>query len=375
MINKGQIDARQVRRTWITTNDGHVRNSHVQIPQINPRGVGQAETFASPLGPILYPGDPSALAANTIQCRCAVFARIISRGLIPGLEEPAPPPPAPPPPVRVSPPPPPVAAPPAAPAPVFAYETYQPLKSLAQIEAYVTSSGIAGRVDLKGTTVDALNVALPAMQEAVERFGLNPLAAFGYIKRFYNARIKRNAIAAMYEVTDATTGNRGAFHIPASGFGENAAKSAALEIESAARYIKERDAALVNPKPGIVIDQRVRDRVKQMDALGGRPYNWCMDSTSTDNAFRVRSTVFHEYGHLIHLQDDRIGAEINAFLLKERPRKTGWNLLVSVYGNTDDEEYIAETFAIYMQLPESEHFRIHPALLEIYRKLDKKVTP
>jgi hypothetical protein len=375
MINKGQIDARQVRRTWINTNDGHVRNSHVQIPQINPRGVGQAETFASPLGPILYPGDPSALAANTIQCRCAVFARIISRGLIPGLEEPALPPPAPPPPVRVSPPPPPVAAPPAAPAPVFAYEGYQPLKSLAQIETYVTSNGIAGRVDLKGTTVDALNVALPAMQEVVERFGLNPLAAFGYIKRFYNASVKRRAIAAMYEVTDAPTGNRGAFHIPASGFGENADKSAALEVKSAARYIKERDAALVNPKPGIVIDQRVRDRVKQMDALGGRPYNWCMDSTSTDNAFRVRSTVFHEYGHLIHLQDARIGAEINAFLLKERPRKTGWNLLVSVYGNTDDEEYIAETFAIYMQLPESEHFRIHPALLEIYRKLDKKVTP
>jgi hypothetical protein len=83
MINKGQIDARQVRRTWITTNDGHVRDAHVQIPSMNPRGVGQAETFSSPLGPILYPGDPSALAANTIQCRCAVFARIISRDLLP----------------------------------------------------------------------------------------------------------------------------------------------------------------------------------------------------------------------------------------------------------------------------------------------------
>ena len=378
MINKGQIDARQVRRTWIHTNDGHVRNSHVQIPQINPRGVGQAETFASPLGPILYPGDPSALAANTIQCRCAVFARIISRDLLPPSPGAVIAPPPPPPPLRPAAVSLPAAVPEAGrgtPAPVFAYETYQPFKSLAQIEAYVTSSGIAGRVDLKGTTVDALNVALPAMQEVVERFGLNPLAAFGYIKRFYNASVKRRAVAAMYEVTDAPTGNRGAFHIPASGFGENAESSAALENKSAARYIKERDAALVNPKPGIVIDQRVRDRVKQMDALGGRPYNWCMDSTSTDNAFRVRSTVFHEYGHLIHIQDDRIGPEINAFLLRERPRKTGWNLLVSVYGNTDDEEYIAETFAIYMELPESEHFRIHPELLAIYRKLDKKVTP
>jgi hypothetical protein len=105
MINKGQIDARQVRRTWITTNDGHVRDAHMQIPSMNPRGVGQAETFSSPLGPILYPGDPSALAANTIQCRCAVFARIISRGLLPSSPGAivAPPPPSPP--IRVGAPP------------------------------------------------------------------------------------------------------------------------------------------------------------------------------------------------------------------------------------------------------------------------------
>jgi len=90
---------------------------------------------------------------------------------------------------------------------------------------------------------------------------------------------------------------------------------------------------------------------------------------------RTRSTVFHEYGHYIHLQDDSIGPALNAFLVKERPRSTGWNLLVSVYGNSNDKEYIAETFAIYMGMPESEHFRIHPELLAIYRKMDKKVTP
>ena len=99
MINKGQIDARQIRRTWIHTGDAHVRNAHLQIPSMNPKGVGQNETFASPLGPILYPGDPSALAANTIQCRCAVFARIISRGLLPispgTVVAPPPPPPRP----------------------------------------------------------------------------------------------------------------------------------------------------------------------------------------------------------------------------------------------------------------------------------------
>ena len=108
MINRGQIDARQVRRTWIHTGDAHVRNAHLQIPSMNPKGVGQNETFASPLGPILYPGDPSALAANTIQCRCAVFARIIDRGLLPSSPGMAVAPPPPPPPVRSAPPPAPV---------------------------------------------------------------------------------------------------------------------------------------------------------------------------------------------------------------------------------------------------------------------------
>jgi len=372
MINKGQIDARQVRRTWIHTGDDKVRNAHVQIPGLNPRGVGQSESFTSPLGPILYPGDPSALAANTIQCRCAVFARIISRDLLPGSAGPAvaPPRPAPPP---VAPPP-----PPPAPAPqVFAYESYKPLKTLDKIEDYVKSSGIAGKVSLKGTTLAALNVALPAMQAVVERFGLKPLAAFGNVKRFYaSTRGPKNALAAIYSgISDAQTGNKGLFHIPTSGFGQGAEKWAAISKKNTEYYRKQRESTLSNPAAGVVIDPRVRDLVRQMEAAGGPPYNWTVDVTSSDNEETTRSTVFHEYGHVIHLTDNRIGAELNAFLLQERPRQTGWELLVSVYGNTNDKEYIAETFAIYMGMPESEHYRIHPALLAIYRKLDKKVTP
>jgi hypothetical protein len=77
---------------------------------MNERGVGHAEPFASPLGPILYPGDPNALAANTIQCRCAVFARIIDRGLLPSS------------PGAVVPPPPPAPAPKAPPTPALTDE-------------------------------------------------------------------------------------------------------------------------------------------------------------------------------------------------------------------------------------------------------------
>lgn len=381
MINRGQIDARQVRRTWIHTGDGHVRNSHLQIPQMNPRGVGQNEHFTSPLGPILYPGDPSATAANTIQCRCAVFARIIDRGLLPSASQ-----------GQVAPPPPPAIVRPiptmiatdqqrAEPQPVFAYESYKPLKSLEQIEDHVRTSGISGKVDLKGTTLSALNVAIPAMQAVVERFGLKPLAAFGNVTRFYShTRGPKGALAAIYSsIVDGPTGNKGLFHIPASGFGQGQDKISKIARRNAPAYIQKRDAALEgkdlnrNVKK-VVIDQAVQDRVKEMDERGGGTYNWTVDSTEDREDVAIRSTVFHEYGHVIHLTDPTIGAEINEFLRVYRPLMTGWDLLLSVYGGTNEKEYIAETFALYMGMPENEHFRIHPELLKIYRKLDKKVT-
>jgi hypothetical protein len=382
MINKGQIDARQVRRTWIHTGDAHVRNAHLQIPSLNPRGVGQAETFTSPLGPILYPGDPNALAANTIQCRCAVFARIIDRGLLPSTSPgvvAAPPPPLPP-----------VAARPlpamteerrGEPEPAFAYESYKPLKNLEQIEEFVKTSGISGKADLKGTSVDALNVALPAMQEVVERFGLKPLAAFGNITRFYSRiRGPKGALAAIYtSITDSQTGNKGIFHIPASGFGKGSADIARIAQRNAPRYKEQREKALqgtdLNRKfKHVVVSDEVRERIKQMSDEPGSDYNWTVDATSTDPKLTTRSTVFHEYGHVIHLTNQEIGDIINEFLRTHAPLRGGWDLLVSVYGATNEKEYIAETFAIYMGMPESQHFRIHPELLKIYRRLDRKVT-
>jgi hypothetical protein len=81
-IDEGRIDERQVRRFWKPTLDGRTRNEHMLIPDMNPGGVGQNEPFESMFGPIMYPGDPNARADNTINCRCAVFPRIIGLELI-----------------------------------------------------------------------------------------------------------------------------------------------------------------------------------------------------------------------------------------------------------------------------------------------------
>lgn len=70
-------DASSLRRFWVATNDGHTRDAHLAIVEMNEKGVGMDEPFQSPLGPIMYPGDPNAVAANSINCRCRFVVRYV----------------------------------------------------------------------------------------------------------------------------------------------------------------------------------------------------------------------------------------------------------------------------------------------------------
>jgi hypothetical protein len=76
MVDEGDVSEKKIRRKWITSGDLKVRNSHFQIPLINKDGVALNEPFKSPLGDIMFPGDPSARAANTINCRCTIVTRL-----------------------------------------------------------------------------------------------------------------------------------------------------------------------------------------------------------------------------------------------------------------------------------------------------------
>lgn len=65
------VDDTQLRRFWVFARDSRTRDAHRAIPGMNPNGVRLDEPYQSPLGPIMFPRDPSAVAANTVQCRCA----------------------------------------------------------------------------------------------------------------------------------------------------------------------------------------------------------------------------------------------------------------------------------------------------------------
>jgi hypothetical protein len=75
-VKNGRVPLGAIRRQWYHSHDLRVRNSHLRIPGMNKNGVGLNEPFKSPLGPILYPGDIEADAANTINCRCTVIFNV-----------------------------------------------------------------------------------------------------------------------------------------------------------------------------------------------------------------------------------------------------------------------------------------------------------
>ena len=81
-IDSGEIDERQVRRFWHYTFDERTRAEHRQIPAMNPDGVGMNEPFQTPLGPLMFPGDPMGAVSNVANCRCSVYQRVISAELI-----------------------------------------------------------------------------------------------------------------------------------------------------------------------------------------------------------------------------------------------------------------------------------------------------
>jgi hypothetical protein len=65
------IDPDKVERTWIATMDDRTRDTHAEMDHQTVEGLDTP--FESPSGEeLMYPGDPSASAAETINCRCTV---------------------------------------------------------------------------------------------------------------------------------------------------------------------------------------------------------------------------------------------------------------------------------------------------------------
>jgi hypothetical protein len=337
-----------LKREWLAAQDERTRESHAAADgQI----VGPEDAFTVGSSWLMYPGDPSGPPEEVVNCRC-VLGYIVDDGIddLPaeqGLTE-APPP-----------------------APQFAYETATMPNTSAEADAFIKAAGIALNTRLDGMKIMAMQSSLRAAMEVTERFDLQPLTGIGPSTRFGLRPIK-NALAAVVQTRMFDKGvarKVSILHLPVK-FGDvkEYERNRTSAIKSAPIYRKQAVDELQKLEASGKADPRV---LSAFAKLGQDEYSWTYDAL-LDPSEHGRVTIYHEYGHVLHLIDKTAGAEINDFLAREKPRAAGWQYLVSKYGGTNDKEYIAETFSIYMHAPKSQWYRIHPDLLKIYQKLDKR---
>jgi hypothetical protein len=73
-VEAGKIDPDRLTQQWFTQLDERERKSH-RFMNEQKRGFGEAFTSGAGFA-LMFPGDPTAPAAETIRCRCAVTTRV-----------------------------------------------------------------------------------------------------------------------------------------------------------------------------------------------------------------------------------------------------------------------------------------------------------
>jgi len=252
--------------------------------------------------------------------------------------------------------------------PDFDFQNYQPPKNTKEAQDFLKENNIALNADLKGISASSLEEPLRAMQESKERFDLKRMLGVGPIGRMYPSRSSpRGANAAIWPIhaSDTTAGH---LHLPTTfGAKKKSEQAAALAAKTSAMYQRRKQAMLAAKKKSGDLDSRVASRIDRVEST---KYGWSQSSLAPA-ADQATVTTYHEMGHVLHLLHEDMKGKIDSFLQKERPIKSGWSLLVSEYSAANGKEYVAESFAIYMTQPKSQHFRIHPGLLKIFRDRDR----
>lgn len=300
--------------------------------------------------PLMFCGDPNGSAGNVINCRCAMTFKRADRGeTSPAAQE------------AVN----------RRPVNRFAYQNFVAPKSVKEMDDFIVNNQIAEAASLKGFSPKAMASQLVYFQEVTERFDLDPMVAVGPATRF-NMRGIKGANAAIYPVTNRSTGRKGIFHMPTK-FTNDANFNEQKDIaeRNAIRYADMKSARLIR-------DGNVSDEVRNISSVmksRGDDYNWTFNATMGPEDAR-RHVIYHEYGHVVHLtntKNPQMQTDINDFLSRETPIQKGWDLLISKYSSANNKEYVAEAFSLYMS-GERNHYRIHPRLLAVFKRYDRAVN-
>lgn len=241
-------------------------------------------------------------------------------------------------------------------APVFTWQDLPVPKNVAEAERmaakYVAESAMFGKSSKTAGIYDTVSASL----EVMERFNLGKM---GYMGTRAGAPIKyraqRGATAAFSMKYD---------HYLAEPKGTNVKQIAAdfaQSTDNVRRHQLKNVKALMERGFVLTLNGKRQIPKEVLDRFATRnDYEWSPVRSARDVAY-------HENGHRFH---GKFLNELNDIVSKNSIMDDGWHYLVSMYAKTNEKEYIAETFTIYMQGDKSQFYRIHPAILEFYRQKD-----
>lgn len=354
-----------MKREWISGQDKRTRTTengdlfdHVGA---NGQIVGPEEPFQiakldGGTEALMYPGDPNGSAGNVINCRCSLGFIVDRQAIIDravadarGQQTNAPVEPTPPAalkPVKV---------------PAKPVALVIPNK-IPELEKFIIANGLAVDPQLKGMSATGIAQLTKAALEVKQRFGLDPLQGVGPSVRFGLGKAP-NANAAIFRRVEKSTKKLVAFlHTPTNFGSLKVYTEQHLDSVKQSSYFYSNAAKKISGKT----DQYVQDNFSKINGS----YSWTYSGMKPPEQ-AAEFIVYHEYGHVLHLVNDAIGKDINDFIAKFQPIANNWDVLISKYADTNNKEYVAEAFSIYMDKDKSQRFRVHPELIKIFQKWDK----
>jgi len=312
---------------------------------------------------LMFPGDPAGSAANIINCRCGqVYVDTdedeVEDDVPPAIE---------------------------ATAPAFRYKTIKdPEPTEDAFRAFIISNGIAKKADFSGVDYEKVAPHLRQFLEVKERFDLDPMWIVGPIENANpNWLGDRRPLASFYPAMDELsldtgpnfmkpTGTRGIWNMPKQ-FGDDETWARQNFYTDKSRkegtYLEMREAAVGYLDEDLTVRL---DRSRESASFGFTVEDDMLSPATFES--RKAATVYHEFGHVVHLANTKnpgMSEAIDTFNEQVVPHYTGWSYLLSDYASTNEKEYVAEAFSLYMRGDVDEFYRIHPDLLSIFQQYDR----
>lgn len=207
---------------------------------------------------------------------------------------------------------------------------------------------IAGTVTVDRTVpVDGLRAFTETLEDVHQRFGLEQVAVFSdYRKTKFKKEFPETALAGYVPRDDLLMFRELAMDL---------AKASELDAQDIAQ------AFTFNGLVSALAGQASKEVEAVLKQMGNGLFRHSIGNHPS-------VVAAHEYGHRVHTKYfDKLDK------LVREGYSQGWSLAISQYSCEMPQEFMAESFALYITGDPSEHVRIYPPLLQAFRELDANV--